>query len=609
MGVMGRFRTIQVKLIIIYVLLILVAMQLIGVYFVRTLENTFESNFTTSLTNQANLIAEYVKPYLVNRATAENGDTAPLVDNLDEIVNNFNRFSGAEIQIIDDKGIVLSSSLDQTVVGQKNTQAEVSRVLQGIHPEPEDVVDEHGVRKRAIVNPIVSEGRIIGAIYMVASMEDQYEMMDGINRIFIAGTLIALALTALLGIILSGTITAPIKEITRTATEMAEGNFNASVKVKGSDEIGQLAQAFNYMTNRLKEALNANEEEKEKLASILSNMSDGVIATDEQGRVIVLNRRAKDMLRLEEQEAMGRQIADLLSIPKQQVDAHVLGADHTAVIEFADRRDEPILVRATFTPIHRRGQGITGTIIVLHDVTEQEQLERSRREFVANVSHELRTPLTTINSYLEALNDGALDDPELARNFLGVTRNETERMIRLVNDLLQLSRLDSGQTALRREPVDLAAMLEDVADRFSFQLRKRKIGISIQTDRRLPAVSADPDQLDQVLDNLVSNAIKYTPEGGAIEIIASRSGHDKVEVAVKDTGIGIPEKDLSRIFERFYRVDKARSRSMGGTGLGLSIAREIVKAHGGDIRIDSVVNQGTTVTFSLPLSDAGGEVR
>lgn len=609
MGFMRRFRTIQVKLIIIYVLLILVAMQLIGVYFVRTLESSFESNFTTSLTNQANLIAEYVKPYLVNRATAENGDTAPLIDNLDEIVNNFNRFSGAEIQIIDDKGIVLSSSLNQTVVGQKSTQAEVSRVLQGIHPEPEDVVDELGVRKRAIVNPIVVEGRIIGAIYMVASMEDQYEMMDGINRIFIAGTLIALALTALLGIMLSGTITAPIKEITRTATEMAEGNFNRSVKVRGSDEIGQLAQAFNYMTNRLKEALNANEEEKEKLASILSNMSDGVIATDEQGRVIVLNRRAKDMLRLEEREAMGKEIADLLGIPKQQIDAHVLGPRHTAVIEFADRREEPILVRATFTPIHRRGQGIAGTIIVLHDVTEQEQLERSRREFVANVSHELRTPLTTINSYLEALDDGALEDPELARNFLGVTRNETERMIRLVNDLLQLSRLDSGQTALHREPTDLAAMLEDVVDRFSFQLRKRKIGISIHADRNLPPVSADPDQLDQVLDNLVSNAIKYTPEGGSIEITASRSGRDQVEVAVKDTGIGIPEKDLSRIFERFYRVDKARSRSMGGTGLGLSIAREIVRAHGGDIRIDSVVHQGTTVTFSLPLSDAGGEVQ
>ena len=598
------YQSIQLKLIIIYVLLILIAMQLINVYFVRTMENSFLSNFTTSLNNQANLIAEYVKPYLVN--AEETTDQATLYDNLNEVVDNFNKFSDAEIQIISSSGVVLSSSLNQVIVGSKSTQAEVNRVLNGYQGQAEDVVDELGVRKRAVVTPIKDDNAIIGAVYIVASMEDLYETMGDINRIFIAGTLIALALTALLGVILANTITSPIKEITRTAAALAEGNFNQQVRVSGNDEIGQLGQAFTNMTNRLKEALSAIEEEKDKLASILANMSDGVLATDDVGRIIVVNRRAVQMLHKEEKDILGQEISAILGIDKEKIDEYVLGENHTVMLEL-DFHDEPLIVRVTFTPIHRRNRGITGTIVVLQDVTEQEKMEQSRRDFVANVSHELRTPLTTIKSYLEALEEGALEDPGLAKRFVGVTRNETERMIRLVNDLLHLSRLDSRQAVIHKEPTDLADMLEDVADRFSFQLQQKSIGIAIRVDPDLPLVDLDPDQIDQVLDNLMSNAVKYTTEGGKIEIHAHRPDPDHVTVSVRDTGIGIPKKDLNRIFERFYRVDKARSRSMGGTGLGLSIAREIVRAHGGTIAIESEVDVGTKISFTLPIHDQGRE--
>jgi two-component system sensor histidine kinase VicK len=239
-------------------------------------------------------------------------------------------------------------------------------------------------------------------------------------------------------------------------------------------------------------------------------------------------------------------------------------------------------------------------------VTEQEKLEISRREFVANVSHELRTPLTTIKSYLEALDDGALEDVQLAGRFIGVARNETERMIRLVNDLLHLSRLDSNQTVLVKERVNVSDLLEDVSDRFSFQLLQRRIRIGMEVAPGIPDIFVDRDQMDQVLDNLVSNAVKYTPEGGTISIIARLLPNNHLEISIRDNGIGIPKKDLTRIFERFYRVDKARSRNMGGTGLGLSIAREIIKAHGGTIRLDSEFNEGTTVTFTLPTKQAGG---
>jgi two-component system sensor histidine kinase VicK len=261
----------------------------------------------------------------------------------------------------------------------------------------------------------------------------------------------------------------------------------------------------------------------------------------------------------------------------------------------------------TFTPIHRREEGITGTIVVLQDVTEQEQLEQARREFVANVSHELRTPLTTIKSYLEALEDGAMEEPQLAQRFVGVTRNETERMIRLVTDLLHLSRLDSKEAMLAKEWTSVSDMLEEVADRFAFQLLQRNTEITIVVEQGMPKILMDRDKIDQVLDNLVSNAIKYTGDEGRIELGAKQNDQNELEIFVKDNGIGIPQKDLSRIFERFYRVDKARSRNMGGTGLGLSIAQEIIRAHGGDILLESEYNLGTRVTFTIPYLKEGSE--
>jgi two-component system sensor histidine kinase VicK len=284
-----------------------------------------------------------------------------------------------------------------------------------------------------------------------------------------------------------------------------------------------------------------------------------------------------------------------------------LGETRTNLIEVAFPNREDLNVRVTFTPIQRREKGVTGTIVVLHDVTEQEQLEQARREFVANVSHELRTPLTTIKSYLEALEDGALEEPQLAHRFIGVTRNETERMIRLVTDLMHLSRLDSKEAMLAKEWISVSDLLEEVADRFAFQLLQRNTEIFIVVGQEMPRILIDRDKIDQVLDNLVSNAIKYTGDEGRIELGARPNEQNELEIYVQDNGIGIPQKDLSRIFERFYRVDKARSRNMGGTGLGLSIAQEIIRAHGGDIFLESEYNQGTRVTFTIPYLQEGSE--
>ncbi|WP_308636960.1 cell wall metabolism sensor histidine kinase WalK [Paenibacillus silvisoli] len=605
------FRTIQVKLIIIYVLLILIAMQLIGVYFISTMKTSLTSTFTNNMNEQANLLSQISAQTLSNQPdkTGEAGGQTT-EEYLSVLVSSLFSISEAEIQILDASGKVLATSMQahQSYIGKKNTSLAVSRALQGIRDNEEEIIDEDGLRKKIIAKPIVyNNEKIVGAVYLVASMKELYATVDRINRIFMSGMLFALGLTGVLGILLAHTITNPIKALTRQAAAVAEGRFDQQVPVLGNDEIGRLSEVFNDMTMRLRDALSATEEEKEKISSILANMSDGVVAADERGVVIITNRRAQEMLRKDDCE--GLRLTDLFGMEEAQLAGLHKGSEQSAILyHVQDEGEEEELMRVTLTPIHRRDQGISGTIAVLQDVTEQERLEQSRREFVANVSHELRTPLTTIKSYAEALDDGAMDERELGQRFVGVIRNETERMIRLVTDLLHLSRLDSNQATLRRQQTNVPDMLEEVADRFSFQLRKKAIRASVRVEDSITSMWLDRDQIDQVLDNLVSNAIKYTLDGGRIEIAARRLEGASIAISVKDTGIGIPKRDLGRIFDRFYRVDKARSRNMGGTGLGLSIAREIVKAHGGSIALDSELNEGTTVTVVLPAAQpSGGE--
>ncbi|MGG6310466.1 cell wall metabolism sensor histidine kinase WalK [Paenibacillus macerans] len=582
-------------------------MQLIGVYFVSAMKTSLTSNFTKELQERAELLSVLAAQNL--GVTGESAEES--MENLRVLVNNLFNINGAEIQVLDASGKVLTTSKPSHAdyVGTKNTQTVVSRALQGIRDNEEYIIDEDNIRKKVVAKPVVSGGKIVGAIYIAASMSDLYSTMERINNIFISGILLALGLTAVLGVILAHTITSPIKELTRRATAVAEGEFHQKMPVLGNDEIGQLSKAFNYMTSRLRDALAQNEEEKEKLASILTNMSDGVIATDENGRVILMNRRASEMLMVEDRPVDGIDIMSLLHLPPEEQGVLEQGRMHSTILENDAPDGDVFLIRVTFTPIHRREIGIIGTIAVLQDVTEQEKLEASRREFVANVSHELRTPLTTIKSYTEALEDGAMEDPELGSRFISVIQNQTERMIRLVTDLLHLSRLDSQEAQLRKQPTNVMEMLEEVADRFSFQMQEKDIKPTLFIASDVDTAWIDRDQIDQVLDNLISNAMKYTPEGGAIALEARLTDDRQLAVSVEDNGIGIPKKDLDRIFERFYRVDKARSRNMGGTGLGLSIAREIVKAHGGTISLQSEFGKGTKVTFTLPMEKQGGEAR
>lgn len=611
MKLKSYFQTIQFKIVIIYVLLILIGMQLIGVYFISAVKTSLTNNFTTNLQEQADILAKFAAPSLSPNMEQTVEEAEQTYEELNLVVRNLFSISGAEVQVIDANGKIVATSLQlhQNYIGQINKSLAVSRALQNIANNEEEFIDEEGTRKKMIAVPVTYNDKVVGAVHIVASLSEVYNTMNRVNQIFFSGTLIALALTGILGVILAHTITNPIQALKKQAELVADGQFDGKAPVLGDDEIGQLSQAFNDMTVRLKDALSVNEEEKEKLISVLSNMSDGVIASDETGKVIVWNKRALELLQLG--SLQDTQLKDVLELEESQRELLATGRPQTFIIhhesEFIEDEEE-IILKITLSAIHRRDRGITGAIAVIQDVTDQEKLEHSRRQFVANVSHELRTPLTTIKSYAEALQDGALSEPELSERFVGVISNETERMIRLVSDLLHLSRIDSNQEKLRRQHTNIQDMLDEVADRFSFQLRQKSIKIFVQVGKGVHTAWLDRDQIDQVLDNLVSNAVKYTLDGGDIHLHAYKNEKGtELNISVQDTGIGIPARDLNRIFERFYRVDKARSRNMGGTGLGLSIAREIVKQHGGTIALTSEINVGSTVTFTLPLVEKGAE--
>ncbi|WP_339060782.1 ATP-binding protein [Tepidibacillus marianensis] len=492
-----------------------------------------------------------------------------------------------------------TKKITPNIVGQKIYQMEVNRALLGSRSETVRIDEKTGNRIKFLAIPIHHDQNVLGAVFMTASMEDVYRTVYRINNILVTATLIALLFTATLGFLLSRTIIRPIKDITKQAVAITKGNFTQAVKIYGEDEIGRLGFTFNQMAKKLKDAIDQNQEEREKLSSILTHMSDGVIATNDQGKILVVNHGALELLGLVAEQTLGYNLSEIF--PQIIFPIH----EENLIYQYMNDQDTKLL-NMTLNQIHHIHQEEISLIIVLRDVTKEQKLEQIRKDFVANVSHELRTPLTTLKSYLEALDEGAIEDPQLAHHFIKVTRYETDRMIRLVTDLLQLSRSDERNITLNKSLVSMKEIVEDVMDRFAFQAKQRSIQLTMDMPDYLPTIQLDRDQMDQVLDNLVSNAIKYTSDHGKVNIHV-RLKQNRLSIEVSDTGIGIPKKHLSRLFERFYRVDKARSRELGGTGLGLSIAKEIVKAHQGEIQIESEVGIGTKVTFVIPINTEVGD--
>lgn len=600
---MRFFQSVQFKLVIMYLLLIIVAMQVIGAYFVRELEGQLEKNFQDYITNSITLL-----DYNAREEIIKNSDNSVKLQNdIRELLVDYSRASSnlIEVRIVDDKGKILGTSNlnNQGIVGQKSNDPLVKRTLSlGTTSEDKIYKDESNKNNRVWVNvsSIKNKGQVIGAIYLVADIESVYKQVDDITNIFITGTLIAMIITAVLGILLSRTITKPIVEMKRQAYAMARGNYSRKVKVYGVDEIGELADSFNTLTKRVQEAQAMTEGERRKLSSVLAYMTDGVIATDRRGKVILINTPAEKMLRVKHESANGRSIIDVLDIGDTYQFEDLMEVDGSLTMD-RSTLDKPYVLRANFSVIQRETGFNNGVIAVLHDITDQEKVDQERRDFVSNVSHELRTPLTSMHSYLEALSDGAWEDKEIAPRFLEVTQNETERMIRLVNDLLKLSRMDGGREQLEKSFVNFTDFFNHIIDRFEM-MKKETIMFKRHIPREPVIIEIDEDKVMQVLDNIISNANKYSPDGGRISFYLKKF-EDEIEVSIADEGLGVPDEDLANVFDRFFRVDKARSREMGGTGLGLAIAREVIEAHGGRIWAERNKNKGTIIKFTLPYSD------
>lgn len=598
------YQSIHFKIALVFALMLMLTLEVVGAVFVRQLEHQELANFKQQIE-----LPSYIDNSLATQLTST--DTKTANKEIKTILARVNNTSITEIRVVDAKGIIrgTSSSGNQEIVGQKTTDTVIKNTLVNNRSHTENLYDSANHNRYYVsVVPLLASGNannVVGVVYMRANLEGVYSTINSISLIYLSAALITIVLGLGLAVLISREITRPIEEMRKQTLRIARGDFSGQVKVMGNDELGQLAGAVNNLSVRVEESQESSDAERRRLDSVLSHMSDGVLATDRRGNLTIVNNTALQFLNIaDEEQVLGKSILDVLKIRRQFSIRHLVDEDQDQVI--LDDLNEDLILSAYFSPIKRESGFVSGLVCVLHDVTSQQKEERERKEFVSNVSHELRTPLTSVKSYVEALSDGAINDPELAPRFLGVVSDETERMIRMINDLLSLSRMDSGTAKLNLEYVNINELFNYILNRFDMIIKneaadpsQKKYTIVRYFTKKDLWVEIDTDKFTQVVDNIMNNAVKYSPDGGVITARLLET-HNHVILSISDQGLGIPRKDLGHIFDRFFRVDKARSRKQGGTGLGLAISKEVVNLLGGQIWVDSVEGKGSTFYISLP---------
>lgn len=602
--------TINAKIVFIIVMVIIFALQLIGANFITQTERQLVATFQENQQLQANFLENSIIPYLEMHESSETPpDGVDPRQEIDTLISDFSGTAITGISVVDSELVVLGNSDDtqQILVGQLLNDDDVrTAILQGTSISRQTYNPTINARRWRIVEPVFDSKEspsVVGALIIESNIETIYDQITDITFIFLRASLLAIILSSVLARMVSKALTEPIREMQTKAKAIAEGDYSGEIKVYGEDELGLLAQNINLLSKEVESGQQRIEAERRRLDSVLSNMSEGVIATNRRGEIDIVNNMAARMLGSSSGLIIGENVLKLLNIEEDYSLRGLIDRKEDITINFSTE-ESPSILRVSFSIIQSGTGFISGVVCVLRDVTEEERIEEERKQFVSNVSHELRTPLTSMRSYIEALIDGAWKDEELAPRFLDVAQSETDRMIRMIQDLLHLSRIDSGRSELNKELIDITALFTQVLNRFDMLLDSedyRNNNYSIKRDLLDEAifVDIDPDRMVQVLDNVMNNAIKYSPDGGTISasmVVAT----DEVKIMIKDEGIGIPEEDLGDIFKRFYRVDRARSRAMGGSGLGLAISREVVEQHGGKIWAESVERQGTTFNITLP---------
>lgn len=627
------FSSIRTKFVIVYVLVNIISLQLIGLFFTTQLRNSNINTFEQNIIEQEKILNYHVREELdkVNMKNGEESTDSENNANQDSTSNNRDSKSGIVklvsefniqklllVNVIDNNSKILASSSkngNDDYLAKRSFDPLVSQVIK-TGESTKQIQNNADSNKRVwiYVSPVKKDNEVIGVISLMADIESVYQEVNSISRIFIVGTILSILITTVIGFVASKTVTSSIEKMSSQVKKMALGNYGTVVGIDTDDEIGDLAKVFNRISKRIEEEQAVTETERRKLATIIESMMDGIITTDNNGRIILINTSAEDMLGGRDDEIfIGKDVLKILNITEYESIEEILEAEDSLLVNASNDGDE-LLLRAEISKIEKEDKEdltqmsteLEGYIIVLYDVTDQERQEKERREFVSTVSHELRTPLTTMNSYIEALEEGVLEDKELAPQFIDTIHKETTRMIRMVNELMQLGKMDIKEEHYEKEFIDINKMLEQITDRFALTHPEKNF---IKHISKTPIfVEGDQDKLTQVFDNIVNNAIKYSPNGKNITIrVRQNYHHNRVSISIKDEGVGIPLVHIDKIFNRFYRVDKSRQRSMGGTGLGLALAKTIVEAHKGRIWAQSREGYGSIIFVTLPCEQIDDE--
>ena len=618
------FSSIRVKFVIVYVLVNIISLQLIGLFFTTQLRTTNINTFEQNIMEQEKILNYHIREELdkdkSNSLTESDKDTksTDTKSSITKLVSEFNIQKLLLVSVIDkDSKIVASSSKNgnDDYLSKRSFDPQVSQVLKtGESAKKIQTNPDTNRRVWLYVSPIKKDNEVVGVVSLMADIESVYQDLVGITKIFTVGTILSILITTIIGFVASKTVTSSIEKMSAQVKTMASGNYGTVVGINTNDEIGDLAKVFNQISKRIKEEQDVTETERRKLATIIESMMDGIITTDTNGKVILINTSAGDMIDAPENEILiGKDALKLLNISEYESIGEIIEAEDSLLVN-ASEDDESLLLRAEFSKILKEenedlsqvSTELEGYIIVLYDVTDQERQERERREFVSTVSHELRTPLTTMNSYIEALEEGVINDKELAPQFIDTIHKETTRMIRMVNELMQLGKMDIKEEHYDKEFIDINKLIEQISDRFELTHPEKNF---IKYIPKIPIfVEGDQDKLTQVFDNIMNNAIKYSPNGKNITVrVRQNYNHNRVSISIKDEGVGIPLVHIDKIFNRFYRVDKSRQRTMGGTGLGLALAKNIVEAHRGRIWAQSREGYGSIIFVTLPCENMDDE--
>ena len=582
-------RSLHIKLVLIMILLVVCLMTIAGAFLVNSVNRFYLNEFYTQMVEVFSQDTEFIRDLV----TAREGETDG-VQAIDEIlvakmgplgVDGKNR----NYYLLDgDTGQILSSSDDDA----GDTLEEITpNLLIALNEKREGDESDLTASYMDLALPI-SRGEEDYVIYILDQRATVRKLNNQLFQLIIEALVFGLVISVLLSFLLSRAMVTPIRALTRGAQRVAEGDFGHEIQVESHDEIGVLTNAFNAMSRQLQSTLQEVESERTKLSTLFLHMTDGVVAFNQSGEVIHSNPAAEEMLGQAIPVGGAVTYGDLFQdmVPLETV----LTTDRDC-LEIETVWGERILL-LLLAPFNREKQ--VGVLVVVHDVTQQVKNETMRKEFVANVSHELRTPITNIRSYAETLAENPDLPPDTTASFLGVILSESDRMTHIVQDLLTLSRFDSGHSELNLTTFPFAGLLEESCQAMRIEAQRRGHTLRLEGTGGLPAIRADRERISQVVMNVLSNAIKYTPDGGRIVLTAGCTP-DRVWLEVADNGIGIPPEDRDRIFERFYRVDKARSRESGGTGLGLSIAQEIVRQHQGSLTLVDRPGPGTTLRLEL----------